>query len=450
MEGIAWPALPDNTHAAILAIEQQFERIERLTADAILALQFRQLRSLLSHAAGTVPFYRDRLRGMAGREPLLLEDWLRIPVLDRSALQDAGETMLSRALPKEHGAVSVASSSGSTGRPVKVKTTSVTSLFFVALNLRSHRWGKRDFAGTVCAIRALSSETRKAADEGKPTPWVPGHPSGPLYFYDIALPVGGQLEWLQAKAPHYLLTNPSNLQALVDLTRERGVRLPSLRQVAILGEALSPEVRTSCQTTWQVPVQDLYSCVELGIMALQCPDNEHSHVMSDSVLIEVLHDDGRPCAAGEIGQVVVTDLHNFAQPLIRYAVGDYAEVGPTCPCGRGLPVLRRVWGRERNMVTLPSGDRLWPDLPTSAWMDIAPVRQLQFIQHSVEEIEARLVTTRALSRLEEERLAQAFAGLFKHPFTFRFTYLAEIPRDKGGKYEGFISRVAAIPGRTAS
>ena len=72
---------------------------------------------------------------------------------------------------------------------------------------------------------------------------------------------------------------------------------------------------------------------------------------------------------------------------------------------------------------------------------LAPLKQIQFIQHSVHEIEARVVAARPLTGDEERSLAKAFGGLFRHDFAFRFTYLDEIPRDKGGKYEGFISRV---------
>ena len=76
--------------------------------------------------------------------------------------------------------------------------------------------------------------------------------------------------------------------------------------------------------------------------------------------MEVLDNHGRPCKEGETGRVVLTDLHNFTMPLIRYEIGDYAEVGPPCACGRGLPVLARILGRSRNMLTLPAGDRIWP------------------------------------------------------------------------------------------
>ena len=98
----------------------------------------------------------------------------------------------------------------------------------------------------------------------------------------------------------------------------------------------------------------MYSSQEVGYIALECPTGESYHVQAENVLVEVLDDQDRPCSPGDVGRVVVTALHNFATPLLRYDIGDYAEVGAPCPCGRGLPALRRIMGRQRNMALLPT------------------------------------------------------------------------------------------------
>jgi phenylacetate-CoA ligase len=140
--------------------------------------------------------------------------------------------------------------------------------------------------------------------------------------------------------------------------------------------------------------------------------------------------------------VVVTDLHNFATPLIRYELGDHAEVGPPCPCGRGLPVLRRVLGRSRNMAVLPNGDKIWPIAYFSAsMMPIAPVRQIQLVQTTVDHIDVKLVTARPLTDAEERNLKAYLLECLKHPFDLSFDYVDEIPRAANGKYEDFVSRV---------
>ena len=192
-----------------------------------------------------------------------------------------------------------------------------------------------------------------------------------------------------------------------------------------------------------MPVVDTYSSQELGNIALQCPEHEHYHVQSESVLVEVLDERGKPCAPGETGRLVLTSLHNFALPLVRYEIGDYAEAGPACRCGRGLPTLARVLGRKRNMLTLPDGARRWPLTGFMAFRAIAPVRRYQFVQLDRGTIEARFVVDRPLRGEEEERLAEAIRGALGHPFDLQFTYLDAFPPHPGGKFEDFVSRVEA-------
>ncbi len=138
---------------------------------------------------------------------------------------------------------------------------------------------------------------------------------------------------------------------------------------------------------------------------------------------------------------MVTPLHNFATPLIRYEIDDYAEVGEACPCGRGLPVLTRILGRSRNMLTLPSGEQFWPSFPSEAFMTAEPVRQVQLVQRSLEEIDVKLVAARPLSRAEQDRLRGAIGERLRHPFTLNLVFVDEIPRSASGKDEDFRSEI---------
>jgi phenylacetate-CoA ligase len=129
-------------------------------------------------------------------------------------------------------------------------------------------------------------------------------------------------------------------------------------------------------------------------------------------------------------------------PLIRYAIGDYAEVGGPCPCGRGLPVLQRILGRQRNRVHLPDGRRIFPDV-SALWAAIPDVEQIQLIQRSQEHVEVRYAREQSLSPAEEraggERIHQALGNPFRQTFTRQDT----IARQPNGKYETFF---ADIPG----
>lgn len=441
--GIGWPAIPSSNGAKIIALLHQLEESQWWPAQTISQMQFAQLKVLVGHAEHTVPFYRERLSVLekAKDRELTPDDFARVPILKRGEIQAAGEDLDSEIVPKSHGRVGTISTSGSTGRPITVKGTEVNSLFFGALNLRSHRWHDRQFSASLGIIRNLSGKLAKYKDNDKGGGWVPGYRAGRSYFFDITRPVSEQLDWLVKRNPDYLITFPSNLRALLSHSRESGIVPGKLRQIATMSETLDPAVREECRRIWNTEITDAYSSEELGIIAIQCPKNEHYHVQSESLLVEVVDDDGVACAPGQIGRLVVTDLHNFATPLIRYELGDYAEVGEPCSCGRGLPVLNRIAGRTRNMLTLPTGDKIWPSFPEDQMMPIAPIRQFQVVQHDLQRVEARLVPGRTLTDDEIAGMRSFLAGCLRYDCDLELVFVDEIARAPNGKYEDFVSHV---------
>jgi phenylacetate-CoA ligase len=165
--------------------------------------------------------------------------------------------------------------------------------------------------------------------------------------------------------------------------------------------------------------------------------------MSEALLVEVIDDAGRACAPGQTGRVVVTTLHNFSMPLIRYEIGDLAEAGGDCACGRGLPVIQRILGRMRNMLVLADGRRYWPSFGLRGLSTELGIRQHQLVQKSFDLIEARLVVDAPLDAAREERLRRQLLSRAPAGFRIEFIYCADIPRSASGKFEDFISEVAA-------
>jgi phenylacetate-CoA ligase len=256
---------------------------------------------------------------------------------------------------------------------------------------------------------------------------------------NIEASVDEQLDWLIAEDPGYLLTHPTNLHALVTRAAERGLRPANLCEVRTFGEMLQPDLRELIRQVWGVKLTDMYSAEEVGYIALQCPVSENYHIQSENLLVEILNEHGKPCLPGEIGEVVVTSLHNFAMPLIRYRILDHVEVAPPCACGRGLTAIRRILGRQRNMIAMPDGTFHWPAFPD--WLSVAPVRQFQMIQHDTRVIEVKLVCPRALSPQEEDGIRAMLADKFGYPFDFRFNYRDSIETGPNGKFEDFVSLV---------
>jgi phenylacetate-CoA ligase len=257
----------------------------------------------------------------------------------------------------------------------------------------------------------------------------------------MALPVSTLFERLLEEKPTYLQVHPSTLRELLRLSRESGRKPDGLLGVKTESETVEPDLRAFCIEEWGVRITDIYSCQEACIIAIECPQVPHYHVQSEFCLVEILDDDGRPCEPGQLGRVVLTTLHNFATPLIRYELGDYAVPGEPCPCGRGLPVLASIAGRQRHLAVLPSGDRVTLALNFERVLNDLPIRQFQLIQRSLDEIEARLVVKRPMTEDEEQQLAAYFNRGFGHEFPFTFVYVDDIPRLASGKHEIFRSEV---------
>ncbi|MEE8187772.1 MAG: hypothetical protein V3T80_01075 [Kiloniellales bacterium] len=426
---------------------QQLEESQWWTPDMLRAHQYGQLTILLRHAMASVPYYAERLRaaGVPAREPLTPEIWQGIPLLRREDIQEAGTALHSKAVPKGHQPLNRNSTSGSTGKPVEIIWSRIAQLFWDVFTLRDHRWHRRDLHRKLAVIRSFPDGKALYPKGARSRTWAPIagsiYATGPSVGLAITTSTEHQAEWLRRQRPEYLLTFPSALGDLVLHCRDNNISFPGLREVRTISEAIDSELRLACREILGVPLTDIYSTQESGYLALQCPDHEHYHVQGEGVFLEVLDEEERACGPGETGRIVITPLHNFAMPLIRYDIGDYAELGGPCPCGRGLPVLKGILGRVRNMVTLPNGERYWPSLYGGLFRKIAPIRQYQVVQKSLNHLDVGLVMDRELTDQEKDELRDLIHTRIRYPFDLTFSYHDEIPRGPGGKYEDFKSEV---------
>ena len=442
--GVVWPAIPSPPGATLLSLQAQFEASQWWPPERLRAEQLRQLRLLLVHAHEHVPFYRARFEQAAfdPRAGVRWDDFCKLPLLTRDDLQVHRDGLFTRKPLPSHGRLIEGRTSGSTGKPVQYVGTEAAATFVFAVSLRDHLWHRRDLGAKQAVIRPEFADGHSAGWDN----WLRGALySGPGATLNIRTPIDGQARWLKKHNPVYLVSFPSNIEALARHFLERGLALPRLKQVNTLSEVLKPGLRELCREAWGATLTDLYSAKEAGTIALQCPESTRYHVQSEDLLVEILDARGEACRPGEPGRVVLTTLHNFAMPLIRYEIGDYAVPGEACPCGRGLPVIERIMGRSRNLVTLPDGSRHWPSFPSAMWLEIAPIRQFRLTQATLHDIDVELVAARALTPGEGDRLAQALQQSLGYPFNIRLAQVEGIARAANSKFEDFVSLLAESP-----
>lgn len=446
IEGLAWPGLPGGTQLSLLTLQFQFEQTQWWPPERLLGHQLSQLEVLLRHAGETVPYYRELFRriGFDPRQRLTIEDWRRLPILTRRELQDHYAELRSVAPPAGHGAVHESSSSGSTGTPVKVLKTGLQMLFWQAGTLREHLWHRRDLTLRLATIRNPNDRMAALYPAGVTSRnWgssTAGFATGPGFMLNLSTPIDQQVEWLRRVAPDYLLSYPSNFEALAKHCLDRRIRFGNLRDLRTISEALQPEVRDVCREAFGVEIKDIYSAEEVGNIAFQSPASEQLLAQAETAMVEIVDDAGKPCGPGGLGTVLVTPLHGFALPLIRYAIGDYAEAGDKAACGRGLPVINRVLGRMRNMVRLPNGQLFYPNY-AYLMKDMDKVVQFQIARRAATQLELRLVVRAPLTPDEQRVLRARIQERFGYPFDVDFAYRDLIPRAPSGKFLDFVSEI---------
>ncbi len=441
LENIVWPPLSRWSPDALARHVKWLESSQWLTPDELERNAFRQLAITARHCARHSPLFAERLRsaGISVADFARPEGLSALPVMTRRQVQTAGKDFFCSDVPASHLPIRDGKTSGSTGEPLAVKSTQATALSNFANTIRNHTWHQRDATRPLLSIRAHLEKPVERPDWGAPFNLL--FPCGPALGLSISTPFDEQASRMRLLKPGTLLTYPNNLLGLIDELAASGGAPPGLQHIRTTGESVTAELRDRARSFFGLEVEDTYSSTEAGSIAMQCRECGGYHVMAEAMTVEVIDEAGRPCRPGETGRVIVTDHTNFAMPLIRYEIGDYAEVGEPGSCGRGLPVLNKILGRQRNLMILPDGRRQWPLTGFYRFREVAPVSQYQFVQVDRHTIEINLVAERPLSEPEESALRTVIQKALGHPFNLPFRYHSTpLSRGAGGKFEEFICK----------
>lgn len=347
--------------------------------------QERRLRALVRHAYARVPFYRQRLdaAGLGPDAIRTLDDLVRIPILTKADLRGAGDLVADGARD-----TFLAETSGSTGEPTRLHKDrgALFSLGAWASPPNLSRWIGR----SAWRLMTLLVRHERALEAGL----VQSLPRFMLRVHegDALDEPAAQLEDLNAFRPQILITYPSVLRNLAVHIQGRGAAVHQPVAIALSAEVFDAPTRRLAREVFTGSLINAYGSTEAGMIALECPRHRGMHVIGTHVIVEVLRD-GRPVPPGENGEVVVTDLTNFASPVLRYSgLGDVAAWSAArCPCGRILPMLEVIEGRRVDSFVLPSGKIVHPYSLTLAMEHIEGVHRFQIVQEAPDRVRVLLV-----------------------------------------------------------
>ena len=447
---IAFPAVLTGDAATLIAFQHQFNESQGWPEDKLRSCQFDQLTILVNHSMN-IPHYAKNLKsvGFTRGQKMTPEIWKKIPILKRSDLRDKGKELESN-YPKSFGSRGEARSGGSTGIPVRVVKTSM-GIVWHSCHIREMFWYGIDTTKEILNIKSNAEAFRKnpetEIDEecvilknwGMPFSLITD--TGKTSIVEPENSVDVQAKFILKRQPPYLVMRPAGLRLLLSYFRENEIKVDCIKAILTMSELVDDTLRKLCWEVFGCPIWNNYTSNETGYIALQCPQGTNYHIMSETIYVEVVNEQGDPCKVGEIGRVLVTPLHNFAMPLLRYEIGDEAEVGPPCSCGRTLPSLTRIVGRAEDYFVFENGLRKRVDLIHYNICEIEAIKEFQLIQKSTQKIKLLLVTSRSLNEEETEKLNYVKEHSIAKDLEWEFVFVDSIPRTPSGKLLQFISEV---------
>lgn len=190
---------------------------------------------------------------------------------------------------------------------------------------------------------------------------------------------------------------------------------------------------------------DRYSSEETGYIALQCPKHNHLHVVSPMTLVEIVDEDGRPCPPRRPGRVLLTSMQSYAMPLIRYEIGDIAEWREPCDCGITLPVINKIWGRTRHLITTPDGRKTYLRVYDHELQDIAGLMEYRFVLHQNAVMVAHLKVGQPSASIAAAVTEKVQCAL-GYPYPVRVLFVDKVDWGGSWKQEPFSVSDAPPPG----
>ena len=410
------------------------EQSQYFSKEDIENLQLQRLNKLLAHAKATVPHYAN----LPDLPFSSIEQLREIPLLEKGFLRNNADQLYSR---KSGFLTRYKTTGGSTGAPVTLRKDSVGMAHELAATWRGYRWAGIDVGDKQARFWGVPA-SKKGYLRAKLIDFI-AHRKRLSAFAFSDKDLSRYYSQLKEFKPDYFYGYVSMIRQFSDYL-EREIECRDLQPKAIIttAEVLTESDRRQIEKVFGCRVFNEYGCGEIGTIAHEC-EQGNLHVSSENMVVEVLNEFGKGVKPGESGEIVVTDLVNFSMPLIRYRLKDYASVSSDgCPCGRSLPILLGVHGREYDMLMNSSGQKFHGEFFLYLVEDLKKknvvVDHIQFIQRGMN-INVKIASRGEwgidfFQRYFNENLELYFDPAVK----VNVEFVSEIAREPSGKFRAVI------------
>lgn len=411
----------------------QVKHIPSLSNDEIISLQNKKLKKTIVSAYNNIPFYNKRMQecGIDIAKLTIPDDIQKIPTLNKKELQKEYKNLIN---PNINSKTGTERTSGSTGTPLEVikdreKSGYIRAVMFRCYNQYGITIGDKQgrFWGEPTNVRGKFIENLKdfLANRIRLSAFAVSDEHFKIHINRI----------MRFK-PKYFYGYPSFIYAFSEWMLKNKIKLDSLKMNAIIvtGEILYGFQKEKIEEAFSCKVVNEYGSTEVGVIAFECPKGR-MHVNADHVYVESISEQN-----GNSNQIIVTELNNPYNPLIRYKIGDIGNISKLdCECGLGFPVLEELYGRDKSFIMTPSGRSVYDGILAYTFKE--GIENFQCVQEKIDEIIIKIVPKSDLGENLLQNYKQKLSAHLGKEMKIIFEIVDKIERNKNGKLAYFISKI---------
>ena len=430
-------------HRKMLDYRAFLEKSQWWPSDDLRRYQKDALDRLLSHAFQNVPYWQEtfKQRGLTPSDIKILDDLRKLPIIDKADIRAHKDRMIA---DNWRGKTWTKATGGSTGVPLELDYTPESYDWRVACSKRGYSWahgcedGKKQAyiwgvaIGKQPFLKKLKEDLHHAI-------------LGQRYFncFEFNAPrMADCLETLNRYKPEYLVGYTNPLYEFARFVQRTG-RLTFKPKAAITAaEKLHPFQRETIEAVFQCPAFNTYGSREFMLIASECEKQEGLHVSMENLIVEIVKEDGSSAKLGEAGDIVITDLHNYGMPFIRYRIGDIGILSDRpCSCGRGLVMLKDVVGRSLDIIRTPDGRNVPGEFFPHLMKEFKGIEKFQVVQDRIDHLEVKVIKNSAFRDAEFRFMQDEVAKTVGMGMKVDYVFVNDIPLTKTGKFRVTVSAI---------
>jgi phenylacetate-CoA ligase len=422
----------------LYTLAEFYEKSQYWSFEKLEQYQFEKLKELLIYSKKFVPYYSKLFEelGIFPENFTQLSDIEKIPFLTKDIIREHQNDLKSSIYTDEQ--VTKNATSGSTG----------SNLYFLsdklqrngqALVMRADKWITGAYFSSELKIWGAAWDLKYSK---KAIPKIKNYFKKSISVSGYKLSDSDFIEYhklMLSRKPEMITSYPSILYSLANFFEKNNLQYFP-KAIKSAGEKLHEYQKEKIGKIFKCKILDFYGGRDIPMVAQSCGSGKGLHIMMESVILEVVDNQGNVLSEGE-GELVLTHLNNRAMPFIRYKIGDSARISnEVCSCGRGLKLIDEILGRTFEIIEFPNGNRVGGTFWTFVMKSVSGIKDFQVVQTSPENFIINYVVEVPGFEINTQKLIKNITEFGGNDISIEFREVDKISVTKGGKLQFIIKQ----------